>query len=320
MKPVATEKAAALFLLPALAAVAACSGSYGATARPDGGAPMSQTEGARPFGPVVAGRFYPGSPSELKGMVEKFVADAKDAPLAGTLLGLVSPHAGYVYSGPAAGWAFRQLKGRKVDLAVVMAPSHRFRGDEAGVLDRASYSTPLGEVKIARDEVAALLKSSTFTSNERLFSGEHSLEVQLPFLRTVLPDVPIVPIVVPTHDREVITAVAKELHARFGGKNVVYVASSDMSHYKPYDENNKIDRGTFKVMEQMSMDALLRGEAEGKVELCGLAPVAVLWRLAELSGGGKMTVLRHENSGDTAGDRSGVVGYGAVAVTIGNGK
>ncbi|MBI5527135.1 MAG: AmmeMemoRadiSam system protein B [Deltaproteobacteria bacterium] len=281
---------------------------------------MAPAAEMRPFGPVVAGRFYPGSPSELRGMVDRFIADAKDVPLSGTLLGVVSPHAGYVYSGPAAGWAFRQLKGRKVDIAVVMAPSHSFRGDAAGVLDRASYSTPLGDVKIARDEVAALLKSPAFTSNERLFSGEHSLEVQLPFLRTVLPDTPIVPVVVPTHDSEVINAVAKELHARFGKRAAVYVASSDMSHYKPYGENNKIDRGTFKVMEQMSADALLRGEAQGKVELCGLAPVAVLWKIAEISGGGTMTLLKHENSGDTAGDKSGVVGYGAVAVTIGGKK
>lgn len=281
---------------------------------------MAPADETRSFPPVVAGRFYPGSASELKGMVDKFVSDAREVPLTGALLGVVSPHAGYVYSGPAAGWAFRQLKGKKFELAVVMAPSHRFRNDAAGVLDRDSYSTPLGPVKIARDEVAALLKSPAFTSNERLFSAEHSLEVQLPLLASVLPNTPIVPIVVPTHDKSVIFAVAKELHARYAGRSVVYVASSDMSHYKPYDENNEIDRRTFKVMEQMNAGALLDGEETGKVSLCGLAPVAVLWRLSELSGGGKMTLLKHENSGDTAGDKSGVVGYGAVAVTIGGKK
>ena len=103
-------------------------------------------------------------------------------------------------------------------------------------------------------------------------------------------------------------------------RNVVFVASSDMSHYKPYDENNEIDTATFKVMEKMSADALLKADDAGKAELCGLGPVAVLWKLAELSGGGKMTLLRHENSGDTAGDRSGVVGYSAVAVTVPEGK
>ena len=316
-------------LIPALVlAAAGCTGSYGATAAPDagtppahpaakGGTPMGtpSSEG-RPFGPVVAGRFYPGDEPELRGMVDKFLGNAKEVKLPGRLLGLVSPHAGYVYSGPAAAWAFKQLKGRKVDLAVVMAPSHRFRGDQAGILDRPSYATPLGDVAIARDEVAALLKSDRFTSSERLFATEHSLEVQLPFLRAVLPGTPVVAIVVPSHDAALIAGIAKDLHALFAGKDMVYIASSDMSHYKPYDENNAIDRGTFTVMEKMDAAALLAGGDAGKVELCGLAPVAVLWKIAELAGGGQMTILKHENSGDTSGDKSGVVGYGAVAVTI----
>ena len=318
--------------LPTLAlvlATAGCTGSWGATAAPDAGDATAKSGGAtmgatmsegRPFDPVVAGRFYPGSASELKGLVDKYLADAKEVALPGRLLGVVSPHAGYVYSGPTAGWAFRQLKGRKFDVAVVLAPSHRLRGDQAGVLDRPSYATPLGEVAIARDDVAALLKTGWFTSNERLFSMEHSLEVQLPLLRTALPGVPVVPVIVPSHDPAVIAGVAKELHARFAKRAVIYIASSDMSHYKPYDENNEIDTATFKVMEKMSADALLKADDAGKAELCGLGPVAVLWKLAELSGGGKMTLLRHENSGDTAGDRSGVVGYGAVAVTVPEGK
>lgn len=277
---------------------------------------MTTPSEGRPFGPVVAGRFYPGSAAELKESVDRYLAGAKEVALEGRLLGVVSPHAGYVYSGPTAGWAFRQLKGRKYDVAVVMAPSHRFRGDQAGVLDRPSYATPMGDLAIARDDIAALLKTDRFTSNERLFATEHSLEVQLPFLRAALPGVPIVPVVVPTHDPAAIRAIAKELYARFAKRNVIYIASSDMSHYKPYDENNAIDKATLAIMEKMSVEALVQADAAGKAELCGLGPVAVLWAIAGLAGGGTMTLLKHENSGDTAGDRSGVVGYGAVAVTV----
>ena len=312
-------------ILAIMLAAAGCTGGYGATVPPDagpraahpGGAAMTTQSEGKPFGPVVAGRFYPGSATELTEAVDGYLKGAKEVPLEGRLLGVVSPHAGYVYSGPTAGWAFRQLKGKSIEIAVVLAPSHRFRGDQAGVLDRPSYSTPAGDLAIARDDVAALLRTDRFTSNERLFSMEHSLEVQLPFLRAALPGVPIVPIVVPTHDPAVIRGIAKELHARFGKRRVVYVASSDMSHYKPYDENNAIDKATFSVMEKMSVEVLLKADVEGKAELCGLGPVAVLWAIAELAGGGTMTLLKHENSGDTAGDRSGVVGYGAVAVTVG---
>jgi AmmeMemoRadiSam system protein B len=286
-----------------------------AAAQKNGGAMDTM---AKAFEPVVAGSFYPGSNNELLPMVKKYLDAAADAKLQGRLLGLVSPHAGYIYSGPAAAWAYRQLVGRKLSVAVVMAPSHRFRGDAAAILDRPAYRTPLGEVKIARDMVEMLKKSRFFTTQDRMFAMEHSLEVQLPFLQTVEPDLPIVPIILPTHDKAVLDGVATELFNTFKQANAVFIASSDMSHYHPYEENNRIDAGSFKVMQKMDPGELLGGERTGAVELCGLAPVYVLWKLAELSGGGKMTILKHENSGDTAGDRSGVVGYGAIAVTVGD--
>jgi AmmeMemoRadiSam system protein B len=268
----------------------------------------------------VAGKFYPGRPEELKSSVEKYLAAAKPVSIPGKLLGVVSPHAGYVYSGPAAGWAFRQLQGGKFDAVVVMAPSHRYRHDTAGVMDLAAYRTPLGEEKIAREYVSALLKSQFFSAAEGLFSSEHSLEVQIPFIQIALPGVPIVPVILPTHDKTLLDGAAAELFRAFKDKNAVFVASSDMSHYQPYDENNRIDDRTLKIMEKMDPAALLEAGKSGGAELCGLAPVYVLWKLAELQGGGTMTLLKHENSGDTAGDKSAVVGYGAVAVSIKGGK
>jgi len=268
------------------------------------------------FEPVVAGAFYPANPVELKSMVEKDISAAGKVKLPGRILGIVSPHAGYIYSGPAAGWAFKQIAGMNFDLAVVMAPSHRFRADTAGLLQKNYYRTPLGEIPIAVEYNSALLKSPFFSSSQALFSSEHSMEVQLPFLQISLPGIKIIPIILPTHDARVLDGTAETLYSLLKNKKVIYIASSDMSHYKPYKQNNMTDEGTLEVMGKMNSADLLAGERNGTVELCGLAPVYVIWKIAELSGGGRMTVLKHENSGDTAGDKKAVVGYGAVAVTI----
>ncbi len=136
--------------------------------------------------PVVAGSFYPSNPADLKIDIDGYLSKAEKKKLDGALLGIISPHAGYVYSGPVAAYSYKQLIGSGVELAVVLAPSHRARFDGASVIDSGIYETPLGQVEIDEKIGRALLDENYFSFIKEAHSTEHSLEVQVPFLQRVL--------------------------------------------------------------------------------------------------------------------------------------
>ncbi|HPJ38869.1 MAG TPA: AmmeMemoRadiSam system protein B, partial [Spirochaetota bacterium] len=150
--------------------------------------------------PVVAGSFYPSSPQRLSDEIDGYLRDVEDRSLDGELVALVSPHAGYIYSGPVAAYSYKQLSGSGVELAVVIAPSHRARFDGASLIPSGVYETPLGKVPID-DSIGTLLADERhFTFIKEVHQAEHSLEVQVPFLQKVLGDFSIVPIIVGTID------------------------------------------------------------------------------------------------------------------------
>lgn len=267
------------------------------------------------FGPVVAGSFYPANPSELKQMVESFI-DSADVDLQeGRILGFISPHAGYIYSGKVAGYVFNLLKQVKPKRVIVMAPSHRVPSSRVGVLNVEYYRTPLGEVKIDKEGVRKLLSyPDVFVENERMFAMEHSMEVQLPFIQVVLPDVSIVPIVVGVLSRDMIRKAGAILFEEFGSdKETVIVVSSDMSHYYPYDIAVKMDTKALELLKTLDADELLRKERTEEIQFCGIMPIAIFLDYISHFKGVYVDVLKYLNSGDTAGDKSQVVGYGAVA-------
>lgn len=267
------------------------------------------------FSPVVAGSFYPASPSELKSMLDKFDKQVKKTlDNKGDVFGLISPHAGYIYSGRTAAYGFKLVEGKKYDLIVVMAPSHRMRGHKAVVLNYDAYKTPLGELPIDREAASELLKDNkNFISEPGYFKVEHSLEVQLPFVQYYLKDPKILPIIVPVYDKKALRDIATSIYSSFKNKNVLYIASSDMSHYKPYEENNAIDEYSFSVLKKNDPDLLFDEEMQEKTQFCGIAPIVALMNIAKLANADGPYVVFHENSGDTAGDKSAVVGYGSVA-------
>ena len=259
-------------------------------------------QGTRPA--AVAGFFYPDDPSELRRMVDGYLLDAARAP--GALdpppKAIIAPHAGYPYSGPIAGSAFepfRPLAG-KVERVVLLGPSHRvaFRG--MALPAARAFATPFGEIEVDLAAAERLLELPGVRVDPRPHAEEHSLEVELPFLHQVLGDFLLVPIVVGDAAPAEVAAALREV---WGGEETRLVISSDLSHYLPYDAARRADGATAREIEILA--AHLRGE-----QACGAAPINGLLEEARRRGMAARAVdLR--NSGDTAGSRDRVVGYGA---------
>jgi len=273
--------------------------------------------------PVVAGTFYPSQPAKLESVVNGFISEADKVDLPGRVLGLIAPHAGYVYSGPVAGWSFRQVEGESYDIVVVLGPSHFIPLNGASVLLAEKYRTPLGDVPLDVELAEKLIDSEEWIGfDPMVYRQEHSLEVELPFIqRSLKPGYKLLMISVGTHRLPRLERLAEILTELLSGKNALLVASTDLSHYHPYDVANQIDARTIELIKAGEARALLEHARRREVELCGLGPVIVLTEFFKLAGGkaDDIVVLKYLNSGDTAGDKMRVVGYGAVAFCVKDG-
>lgn len=253
--------------------------------------------------PAVAGLFYPEDAGELHRMVQEFLRAARvsgDPPKA-----IIAPHAGYVYSGPVAGTAFAQLAPLKDRIArVVMAgPSHRvpFRGIAAAASE--FFATPLGIVQVDQAAIASLRDLPQVVTLEAAHAHEHSLEVHLPFLQEVLGEFTIVPLVVgDVHPREMADVLAR----LWGGPETLLAISSDLSHYHDYETARRMDEETSRAIEHLRPQEIRPENACGRLPILGLLETAREHRLTART-------LDLRNSGDTAGPRDEVVGYGAYA-------
>ncbi len=264
--------------------------------------------------PVVAGHFYPAGGEQLGRMVDKFLDAVPSQEIKGRLIGFISPHAGYPYSGSVAAYAYALLRAEPPNRVVVIAPSHRVPSQGVSALDADFYETPLGRVPIDRTSVKQLIGQFDWISYDpRLFAREHSLEVQLPFIQKVAPKAQIIPLVMGNPSLELARKLAEALSSTFSTRAPLYVASSDMSHFLPYEHANKMDQAALKLIREMNPAHLHDEDRKGTVQLCGLGPVLTLMEIASRPSPPTVGVLRYANSGDTAGDKSRVVGYGAVA-------
>lgn len=267
------------------------------------------------LGPVVAGQFYPSDPPSIKDMIATFFKNTPDLPLGSNLMGAVSPHAGYIYSGPVAAYIYRNLPRDAFSRVVIVFPSHHseFRGVLA--LDVDEYKTPLGSVKVDRESIKNLMSGDPAVQyTEGVYDHEHSMEVMLPFLQTALGDnFKIIPLMMGDQTPNMARRLAEDLFRVFGDRRVLYIASSDMSHYHPYDDANALDSRALTDLINLDDLALVEHLRTGQTELCGYGPVLTLMNLLKLRGGGTAKVLKHANSGDTQGDKDRVVGYGSVA-------
>lgn len=281
-------------------------------------------KGSSPPGPKTilpaqcAGRWYPGSKAELKKVVDKYLSAAKKVELPGRLVALIAPHAGFVYSGPTAGHAYRQLEGREYDTVVVVGFAHGFSFEGAAVYTGDVIETPLGYIEVDTALAAALVRQheKVIKLEEAFYRAEHSLENQFPFLQKALGEFKLVLVMIGIQREETIKPLADALAEVLKDKNALLVASSDMSHFWTYDEAAKIDGGMIGIIEKFDSDGLRRamaGDGTGR-RLCGHGAVEAVMRAAKKLGADKAVKLHYENSGDVTGDRSRVVGYLAAAL------
>ncbi|MGZ5051368.1 MAG: AmmeMemoRadiSam system protein B [Methylobacter sp.] len=254
--------------------------------------------------PAVAGSFYPANPQLLHQMLDQFLADA--ASVAKTPKAIIAPHAGYVYSGPIAASAYARLKQARdlISRVVLIGPSHRvaFRG--LAVSRAETFTTPLGDIPIDRSAVQTILQLPFVEYIEQAHTYEHSLEVHLPFLQEVLDEFTLVPIVAGDATPEQVSQVLEML---WGGDETLIVVSSDLSHYHDYATAQRMDKSTSQLIEKLQYEQLAYDSACGKVPVSGLLNLA---RKKSLS----ISTIDLRNSGDTAGDKSRVVGYGAYVI------
>ena len=266
--------------------------------------------------PAVAGMFYPGSSPDLETMIDGFLAKAEKCSITGKLLALIALHAGYVYSGQVAASAYKQIEGMHFDTVILVGVSHRTAINGASVYKSGGYETPLGIVEIDSELAEDLMaQSDIFTSQPGAHAMEHSLEVQVPFLQHILSDFKIVPILMGHWSEAVCSAVSDALAKVIGGRDILLVASTDMSHYHPYEMARSMDNIALSSIQRMDTAQLMDDLGSGECELCGSAPVITTLMTAKKLEADGIEILQYANSGDVTGDKSeGVVGYFAAAV------
>ena len=270
---------------------------------------------------AVAGGFYPADPRALSAMIDDMLAHAASSqpPISDPILAVVAPHAGYQFSGPVAAYTYAALKGRKFSRVVVIAPSHFEAFDFTSVFDGDAYATPLGTVPVDKafaKQLAGMSPTMRLSSQGHTptqAGAEHALEVELPWLQRVLGDFELVPVIMGDQSYESSRALGVALAKLIQGndKDTLILASSDLSHYHPYDDAVKIDHKTLNALQAWDYFSMSRNFEARIWEACGGAPIVAAMIAAERMGANQAVVLKYANSGDTTGDHSRVVGYSA---------
>lgn len=256
---------------------------------------------------AVAGVFYPADPNQLHAMLSQYLQDATIPDDSSVPKAIIAPHAGYVYSGPVAATVYARLKPvhDRIRRVVLLGPSHRIPLFGLAISSVDQFETPLGPVKLDREAINSISDLTQVRTLDEAHSLEHSLEVHVPFLQEVLDDFSLVPLVVGDARPE---EVAEVLERLWGGPETLIVISSDLSHYHDYATARQMDQATSNAIESLDLEQIHSENA------CGCRPLSGLLYLARKKGLHAKTIdLR--NSGDTAGDKKRVVGYGAYVVT-----
>jgi len=263
---------------------------------------------------VIAGSWYPGKPEVLRSDIEGYLRNVQVDDFKGKVVGLISPHAGYLYSGQVAAFSYKPIAGKKFDGVIVIGPSHRHYFKGASIYGGAGYETPLGVVPVDADMAGEILSNAggqiSFISAAH--SQEHSVEIQLPFLQVALGEFSFVPIVMGAQGRDACEAVADAIFESIKDKDVLIVGSSDLSHFHGYDDAVTMDSIVIDHIDAMDAGGLLKSLERGTCEACGGGPMAITMMVAEKLGAKQSKVLKYANSGDVTGDRRGVVGYAAA--------
>jgi MEMO1 family protein len=263
---------------------------------------------------AVAGTWYPGTAAALAREVDRYLSAVSGLP-DGDPLAIIVPHAGLLYSGPIAAYAYRLLAGRRVDVAVLVGPSHYVAFDGVAICERGTFETPLGSIPIAEACAAAIaLSSHLIHEHPTVHTREHSLEMQLPFLQRVLPGTPIVPLVMGDQTRDTIDALAGALTTGLSGRRALLVASSDLSHYLDARTAARLDGRVIECVSAFDPEGLLAVLETFPNHACGGGPIVAVMLAARALGARDARVLKYGDSGDVSGDKDAVVGYLAAAM------
>lgn len=266
----------------------------------------------------IAGTWYSSDPAQLRREVEEYINQAEPPELAGEVVALVAPHAGYRYSGPTAGYAFRAVLGKSYDLVAVVSPFHQYHMNSLLTSAHEAYHTPLGTIPIDQDALQTLNihleehAGDTLTPISR--DGEHALEIELPFLQVALEgDFKLLPVMISASD----TAVAKTLGAGLaevlGERDALLVASTDLSHFYSEKAATELDNEVLKHIAALSPEGMVEAVKSGKGEACGVMAVLAVMEAAKALNANTAQVLHYSTSGEASGDYKRVVGYGAAA-------
>jgi MEMO1 family protein len=262
--------------------------------------------------PRVAGQFYPGTQTELEAEISMLVN--KNAPKE-EVIGLVSPHAGYIYSGSVAGATFSRIQFK--DTFVILGPNHTGMGARFSIMSEGNWRTPLGKVKIDSQLGNQILKSSAYLEEDTAAHlYEHSIEVQVPFLQYIKKDVQIVPIILADAKGAIYKEIGKSIASAIkdSGKGVIIIASSDMTHFEPQESAKRKDDQAIEAILDLNEDELLRRVHNLNITMCGYAPTVTMIAAAKDLGAKKAQLVRYQTSGDVSGDYRSVVGYAGILI------
>jgi AmmeMemoRadiSam system protein B len=270
--------------------------------------------------PAVAGQFYPGEREELSQMIDEFLENAQIPKIEGEIFGILVPHAGYIFSGPVAAHCYKAIEGKNFDTVVLIGDSHYEYFDGVSIWDRGEWETPLGRVKVDEELAKEILNfSKRFLVKDSAHLFEHSLEVQIPFLQKVLKNFKILPLIFGSEDKdweELARAILKSIEK----KKILVVASSDLSHYPPYEVAQEADKRTIEGILSSDpekfkekIETLKKLFPDVDTFACAQDTIKTILEISK-NLKGKAKLLRYQNSGDTIyGEKSQVVGYCAIA-------
>ncbi len=257
----------------------------------------------------VAGRFYPSNQQELLSLLNNYLAnkECSNENIAKEIRGIIVPHAGYIFSGEVAGTAYSYLQklAPHFPQVAVLAPSHYFYLENIAILNNSQYETPLGTITINQELVQSLINKQLAKAIPEVFEKEHALEVQIPFIQTCAPKSQLIPIIIGQTSCEHVEKLIAELMRQ----NIFVIISTDLSHFLPYEEAQKVDHETIEYILECAFEKISGNRA------CGQSPLSGLLKWLKQNNG-KIYLLDSRNSGDTAGDRTRVVGYASFAFTL----
>jgi AmmeMemoRadiSam system protein B len=271
--------------------------------------------------PAVSGLFYGASPRELNRSINTLLRRAEKKPLEGKLIGLIVPHAGYDFSAGVAAPAYKLLEGMKFDTVILIGPCHRARFTGVSLGRFSAYRTPLGLVPVDLELAGKLMSphsplSGYISFKPQAHRQEHCLEVQLPFLQNVLKDFKILPLLIGDRSFETCKRAASALIDISKKRRVLFIASSDLSHFHPYQQAVMIDRQTIEAIRSLDSKKFFAGVTSNRYQLCGASAVTTLLLILESLNASPPMLLKYANSGDVPliGNTSRVVGYASFAL------